>query len=662
LTKSARVLLVLTLLVSSGILAAAPVVSGANTTGFIRDINTAWGTPTNPLAASPGDKDLPLTVTLQYAYSEPATSVQGVLYLPSGFTLYDGTNETYSSTSGGVDVETVFQLTFQGIFLSPTLAPGAYNFSLDLWAYSGLLLLEQNSTETVYVEGSPQVLVTASTPSLAAGLVDDVPLVVANDGSGNATQLSLTVSAIGVSVLNPLHEIQSLGANDSVAVEVSVYVPTSAAGSALSLSVALSYLNPYGVLQSGSQTVGFYVSAAPPPPLVVFQAEDTSLVPGAANTIPFTVTNLGAEPIFQVHTTVSTPSQASVLTLLPTLSELGPNASATDSIEIYVSDSLANSPLELTFATSYVNAQGDTASSTQTVGLYTLGSNSSLPSVLVSVSPLSNEIGVGTQSSVTFKVQNVGQTALESPVLSLSVSSPLVVVQNSSYAVPSGILEPGESVTYAALVGAGTSASPGYYPASVTVTYLDQSGAEQSATFTSGLLLSGTIELVIQSPQVTQGDTTLSVSGEMLNEGFSSAYYANVTGSLAAARGTGESDYVGEIDPNTPVPFALTIPYTPSSSLRTADILVNVTFRDSLGLTGTHSSTIHAVLTPQSSGVSSSSSTSTSSSGLDLLTYLELGVIVALVVMAVAGFIYIRRSRTKVPSLESREREDKGVI
>jgi hypothetical protein len=37
-------------------------------------------------------------------------------------------------------------------------------------------------------------------------------------------------------------------------------------------------------------------------------------------------------------------------------------------------------------------------------------------------------------------------------------------------------------------------------------------------------------------------------------------------------------------------------------------------------------------------------------------------VIVALVAMGVAGFIYIRRSRTKVPSSEPDEREDKGVI
>ena len=658
----AKALLVLSLLVCSGFVAAAPAASGANITGFIRDINTSWGTPNSSAGASPGDKDLSLTITLQYAYSEAASGIQGLLSFPSGFTLYDGTNETFSSTPGSVSVDTIFQLTFDGIFLSRDLAPGTYNFSLQLWAYSGLLVLEQNSTVAVYVQGTPDLQVSASSPSLAAGQVDDVPLTVANEGSGNATEVSLTFAAAGASVLNPVHEIQSLGSNQSTTVEVAMYVPSSAAGSALSLSVAVSYISPYGILQSQSQTVGFYVSAALPPPLLVYQAEDTSLVPGAANDVPFTVTNLGTEPIFQVHTAVAAPSQASVLTLFPTLAELGPNGSATNTVEVYVSDSLANSPLELTFTTSYVDVQGVTGSSTQTVGLYTLGSNSSLPSVLVSISPIASKVGAGTQSKVSFKVENVGQAPLDSPVLSLSVSSPLVVIQNSSYAIPSGVLKPGASVPFLALVGAGTTATPGYYPASVTITYLDQTGEEKSATFTSGLLLSGTIELVIQAPEVTQGNTTLSVSGEILNEGFSNAYYSSVAGSMAGSRGTSQSDYVGEIDPNTPVPFSLTIPYTPSGSVRTANIDVNLTFKDSLGLSGSYSSTIQARLTPVSSGLGSTTSTASAASGVDLLTYLELGVMAALAVMAAVGFVYIRRSRTKAPPSGPREREDKGVI
>ena len=265
------------------------------------------------------------------------------------------------------------------------------------------------------------------------------------------------------------------------------------------------------------------------------------------------------EAALQVHTQVSSSSGVSILTQFPDVAELAPNASVSASIVIYVSESLANSPLSLTFSSSSTNQLGITSSYTESVGLYALSSNSSLPSVLVSVSPVKSLVNVGTQSEVSFEVEDVGTATLASPILSLAVASPLVVTQNSSYPISGGVLRPGESVVYDALVGSSTSASPGFYTASVTVTYIGQSGTTESATFSSGLVLAGTIQLVIQSPQVTQSNSTLSVSGEILNEGFSNAYYASVTGSLAGAKGVSPADYVGEIDPNTPVPFSLTL-------------------------------------------------------------------------------------------------------
>ena len=663
-SKTALTLVVMVLLISSGVVASVPAASGSNLLAFIRDVNTSWGTPTSPTGAAPGDRDLPLTVTLQYLYPVSASSIEGLLTLPTGFALYDGTNQTFAATSAGVSTNSVFQITFNGIFLSPSLSLGSYNFSLNLWAYlatSGVsTILPENLTVSVYVEGTPQLQFSTSTPSLLSGQVDDIPVLVTNSGSGNASQLSLSVSAPGISILSPLLEIPFLAAGNTTTTNVEAYVPSSESGSALSLSILATYEDPYGVQQSISQTVGFYVSAVPAPQLSV-QAGDYSLVPGTTNDVLITLTNIGTSPIFQVHTTVASPAQASVLTQFPAISELKSNASVTDSMEIYVSDSIANSPLELTFSTTYVNGQGVPGSYAQDVGFYTIGSNSSLPGVVVSVSPIRNEVSAGTPSAVSFKVENVGTTSLSSPVLSLSVSSPLVVLQNSSYAVPNSTLESGESVTYEALVGSSTSASPGYYPVSVTITYLGQSGTEMSATFTSGLVLTGTIDLVIQSPQVTQGNTTLSVSGEILNEGFSSAYYASVMGSVSGSRATSQADYVGEIDPNTPVPFSLTIPYTPSRSAVNAKVLVNVAFKDSLGTTGTYNSTIQTTLAPESSTGSSTSSTG-SSSGVDLFTILELGVIAALIVMTVVGFLYVRRSRAKVSPSEREDKEDKGVI
>ena len=658
----ALALTALALLVASGILTGVPAASGANVLNYVaRDINTSWGTPGSPTGASPGDTNVPLTVTFQYVYPEGASSIQGLLTLPNGFSLYDGTNETFATTSGSVATDSVFQLTFDGIFLSPTLSLGLHNFTLELWMYPGAgLVLNENFTVSAYVEGVPQLQFSTPQASLSAGGLDDVPLTVTNTGTGNASSVSLTVSAPGVSVLTPSFRVQSLPAGKSAQVEIEVYVPASASGSAFSISVVATYDDPYGVQQSTSQGVGFYVGTVAISPLD-FESGDASLVPGGTNTIPITLTNRGTEPALQVHTQVSSSSGVSILTQFPDVAELAPNASVSASIVIYVSGSIANSPISLTFSSSSSNQQGITSSYTESVGLYALSSNSSLPSVLVSVSPVKSLVNVGTQSEVSFKVQDVGTATLASPILSLSVASPLVVTQNSSYPISGGALRPGQSVVYDALVGSSTSASPGFYTASVTVTYIGQSGTTESATFSSGLVLAGTIQLVIQSPQVTQSNSTLSVSGEILNEGFSSAYYASVTGSLAGARGVSAADYIGEIDPNTPVPFSLSLSNVQVSTTRTTNVTVDVTFKDSLGIQSEYSSPVRVTLSP-SSPVGPTSTSSSSSSGADLLTYLEIGVVAALVVMGVVGFLYIRRNRATLPPAVPQERADRGVI
>ncbi len=655
----ALALLALTLLFASTFAAAVPATTGASITEFIRDVNSYWGTPGSSTGAAPGDMNVPLTVTFQYTYPETASSVQGLLGLPSGFALYDGTNQTFASSSNAVSDGSAFQLTFEGIFISKSLALGSYNFTLNLAAYSESgLLLEQSMNITASVEGRPQLQVTTTTESLSTGQVNTIPIMVSNIGSGNASKISLVLSAAGVSVLTPTLTAQTLEAGQNASLSAQVYVPGSQSGSAVTLLATATYYDPYGYQQSSSQTIGFYATAPSTTPLY-FQADIVALVPGTSNSVPITLTNQGNVPIQQIHTTISSSSQVSVLTQFPFVAELGPNASTRASVEIFVPASSANSPLTLTISYSYDDGQTGAGSYTQVMGLYTSSSNASLASVSVSVTPVKSTAKVGVQSVVSFDVENVGPVTLGSPVISLGVSSPLVVIQNSSYAVPGGALESGETVAFNALVGSSTSASPGYYPASVTITYVDQSGTVQSATFTSAVVLSGTVDLVLQSPQVTQSNSTIAVSGEILNEGFSSAYYATATGSIVGTKTTSQADYVGEIDPNTPVPFSFTLTYSPQRSSRAENISVAVSFRDSLGIQGVYSSSFQTTLSATSTQGTSTSSSS-SSSGVDLLTYLEVVVIVVLVAIGVAGFVYIRRSRRSTGLGEARA--DQGVI
>jgi hypothetical protein len=605
-----------------------------------------------------------------------AQSVRGLVQLSAatvnqqlapGFTdIYGNTTATNSAFS--ISSDSAFTLTYF-VNIANTTKVGAYSIPIELqWTDSATGSSgynAQSATISVTMLGIPDLVYKASPLALIPGRVNNVSLTVSNQGSGAASQVAISDSASGVSVLSPVFEIPLLAPGQTKSMAVGMYVPASLSGSSIAITVATTYYDAYGSTQSTSQTIGLYANRASAP-ILNFEALTSSIAAGQTSTVSLALTNLGSGTASNIHIQITSSGQSSVLNQFPIVGNLGPNSSTTAGIGIYAPQSLAGSPLSLTITSSYTDEFGNAGTSAQTLGLYVANTTTSLPTTLISVTPVRSTVRVGTQSTVSFMVENAGPTSLTSPVLSLTVSSPLVVTQNSTYAIKGGVLRSGESVAYEAVVGAGTSSTPGFYSASVAVTYLDSSGALKSAIFSSGLVLSGTVNLAIQSPTVTQANTTVVVTGSILNEGFSSAYYASVTGSLAGSKGASPTDYVGEVDPNTPIPFSVTISYVPQAAPNLkANITIGVSYTDSLGLTGKYLVSLPTTLKSAGQLLQSQGSSSTSSSsGSDSLTYLEYGVVAALVVVAIVGAVYIRRNRAATSGAEetSDHKADHEVI
>ncbi|HME18443.1 MAG TPA: CARDB domain-containing protein [Nitrososphaerales archaeon] len=637
-------------------LASVPV-GWASTSAPFTVVGAIWGTAAKPIEAAPGGTNVPLTVTVEYQGSLEAQSVRGLLQLSAatvdqqpapGFTDTYG-NTTATNSVFSISSDSAFALTYF-VNLANTTKIGAYSIPIELeWTDSttgSSGYNAQSATISVTMLGIPDLVYRASPLALIPGRVNNVSLTVTNEGSGAASQVAISDSASGVSVLNPVFEIPSLAPGQSRSLGVGMYVPATLSGSSITMTVATTYYDAYGSTQSTSQTIGLYANRASAP-ILNFEALTSSIAAGETSTVPLILTNLGSGTASDIHIQITSSGQSSVLNQFPIVGSLGPNSSTTADIGIYVPQSLAGSPVSLTITSSYTDEFGNAGTSAQSLGLYVANTTTSLPSTLISVTPVRSTVRVGAQSTVSFTVVNAGPTPLTSPVLSLTVSSPLVVTQNSTYAIRGGALRSGESVVYEAVVGTGTSSTPGFYSASVAVTYLDSSGTLKSAIFSSGLVLSGTINLALQSPTITQANTTVVVTGSILNEGFSSAYYASVTGSIAGSKGISQADYVGEVDPNTPIPFSVTMNYVPQAAPNLkANITITVSYTDSLGLTGKYMISLPTTL--KSAGQllqSQGSSSSSSSSGSDSLTYLEYGVVAALVVVAVVGAVYIRRNR-----------------
>lgn len=371
-----------------------------------------------------------------------------------------------------------------------------------------------------------------------------------------------------------------------------------------------------------------------------------AFTPGTINNFTLSISNEGTGTATSVSTTVTGPSQVSILNQPSTVKALEPGGTISQQIQVYVPSSMSGSALSLTVTSNYLDPYSAAGSASRVFG-FVVSLTQSLPPLSVGLTQVNDSTVVGTESNFAFILKNLGEGAIYSPAFSLTASSPMVVTNSSGVGFVSQ-LQPGQTAAFSVVVGSSPSATPGIYQGTVTITYADANGGQHTQTFPVGFVLLGQVQFVVQDAIVSQTTTSVTVSGSLLNEGATDAYYAQVSGHVGREQAQ-NSTYVGEVDPNTPTPFTLTLSYpAPSSPQTGVQIMLTVTYRDSFGNTANYTTPVTANLqsvTQLLIGSISTTSGSTSSGG-DLLTLVSYAFI-AVIIIAVAGAaIYIRKTRS----------------
>jgi hypothetical protein len=683
--------------------------ASTQTQGF-NVINASWGTSTSPTSAAPGDHGDTLSVTLQYIFAATAESVQGYLQLPSGFSLYNGSSIAYAATTGTFSTGSSIALSFL-LSIASTLSLGSYVMPLALsWTAAGYgYILNDTVQVTVQVEGKPQIEFGSSSLSLTAGSVNQIPISISNNGSGSASNIFVSATSQVGGVLSTIPEIQNLAPSSATTEIVQVYVPSSTIGNVLALTFNVSYKDPYGNSETATQTLYTYVSLVSVPKLSISSTVET-LGAGQENSIPVTITNNANLSLSQISVALTfSPSTVTLIGSPPIIQALGSGSSTGETLNVYVPSTAANSAVSITFVSSFTEPDGSTATASQTLGFFTSGYSTSSNNTSVGVNPINTNVTTGQNSKVSFKVSDTGSYAISNPSITLSVTSPLVIISNSTFTY-NGNVDPGSSFIFEPIISSSPSATLGTYPGTLTVTYTDQEGTLHTQTFYVGFVLSGTISLTAESESVTQSARTLAVSGSLLNEGTASAYYASIAGCVVQTNstvsitrtgnfsGTGpttavrtvtsftrtftgfpsggfggggfsgagatlttcpasaSSSYIGEVDPNSPVAFTATVTYTPTNASSSAILVLVITYSDTYGVKSSQPIDKVITLSPGSS-VSSiiSPSGGSHTKAHEYVTIALYAVIVAVVAAAIAGGLYVRK-RTRASSPTSEEK------
>jgi len=615
---------------------------------------TAWGTSTAPLSPGPGSQDAPLIVTLLYQGACSLTVASFELGLSNPIVGTNGDNEPTTYEVNLASDTAVSETYYVNVVSTASL--NTYTFPLYVvYSNSYYTSISQTLEVSVPLKGTVALSFAANVPYLVAGAVNEVTVSVSNTGSGNASLITPQATPSGqLSILNQLSQIAELPPGTTVNQTLRIFVPSSLLGSAASVTLSASYDDAYSVSRAATQMLGFYVISTATTSFQVTGASwgssDSTPQPGDSDVpLVLTLQYLGTSTVTSLQVTLSLPAGFTNQDGGSASTSYSEAISFDQSVQLTFYLNLASSepagsytfPLLLTWSTA--SASGLTQSLTASPPA--VGQSPTAAAYLLSVTQLNNSVIDGVLSTVNFDVTNAGTRTISSPTFQLSASSPLVVMGNSPSQKSS--LGPGQTETFTAVVSASPSATPGVYGGTLSVGFTDQSGSQHTQSFPAGFVLTGTVQLVVQDELISQTSTSLSVSGSLLNEGGVSAYYAQVTGSVRGFPGSNATAYfVGEIDPNSPVSFTITIPLSAPSRAQTGTVLLNVEYQDTFGKSHTFatSSTTNLESTDEFLASQATTTTSTSSGG-NLAYIVSLLVVAAIVVVGVAGAVMVRRRR-----------------
>jgi len=465
-----------------GLQAKADTVQG---TGF-NIVGAAWGSSAMPTEVGAGSRDVPLTVTAQYYFTNAATGMVATLSLPAGFTDLNGGSTPSAYVSGLVQSGSVVQFVFY-LDVSSSAPVGPYTFPITFtWgAQTGTnsVSVSQQSNVVVHMDGKVKLAFEATPTSITPGALTEVKVMLTNNGSGPASQISTVVSTSQLlSVLNSFPDLVSLGANSSQTETLQVYAPTTSAGTPVAISFTSTYTDAYGTTRSVTQTIGLFVAPLPTTSPVGISLSATSLQAGRVNNFTVTLSDQGTAPIEGLSATFSFVG-GQVTWLSPDIVQslsLQPGGTLTVQARAYdPATSAGSATLQGILRYNYQNV---TVQETRSLGLLSRGL---IDIELTGSTVLPQEVPQGQIVSITLTITNVGVIVASAVTAQATMPAGFQAIGTSSNFVGDMQVDSPSTFTLSAIVSNST--APGTYRVPVTLAYFDNLRTPLSQTVNVGV-------------------------------------------------------------------------------------------------------------------------------------------------------------------------------
>jgi hypothetical protein len=149
-------------------------------------------------------------------------------------------------------------------------------------------------------------------------------------------------------------------------------------------------------------------------------------------------------------------------------------------------------------------------------------------------------------------------------------------------------LEPGQSTTVTYSLLAGGDISAGQYPVTITISYTDSKGVPMTLSETLTILIEGLIEFELldeQAPLISPGNEG-ELEADLLLVGTESVQFVSVEliEDNVFKRIQGSEEYIGAVDPDSPIPFDLKYKIADDAQEGDHDMRIRIQYRDHLNV------------------------------------------------------------------------------
>lgn len=525
-------------------------------------VESYWGSKGEKTVVGPGDKYVELTVVLSSGYDgETLTGIVGRLELPEGMRSTDPRDPRVATSFYRLRVmpgET-FEMTFI-LDLSGLNAIGTYTGRLHLtYTVLGDVRVTKTVNVPIVVTGRPNLKVSLEGNEVQSGIESVLPVTVANVGSSPASDVTVELRTDGRGQLffveNSKFRIGTMLPGQSMTFLVRAFAPPASSDLASIATLRLTYVDPAGREKVVEEVVGIKIKRVPLSDVDLrIWIEGDVMRAGGSGTVQLHVQNVGratAEDVtirFEPNNFGVAPIGESASIYLP---RLEPMSEMTFELRFETSKSVLPGTYLLPITVSYRDLLGNQASNRYAVSLLVGESEPRSPGIILFTT---SSITAGSPQKLVMNVRNRSGDEVRDLNVKVSPSPGLELLGRNDYFIERLGID--EEVRLSLEVYAPPSSSGKAASLKIDLQYVKAGTDEIVSESTSlGILVRGLVKLTIHDVGVRKFGDSVVLYGNLINEGNSPALFTTV-GFLPETQGVvARSTYIGEVSPNTLIPF-----------------------------------------------------------------------------------------------------------